>query len=47
MKIIIRLQARTYSNRLPEKVLRKINDKPLLYFVIDDLKTKLSNEIFV
>ena len=48
MKIIIGLQARTNSKRLPGKVLKKINDKPLLSFVIDRLKkTKLSNEIFV
>ena len=47
MKIIIGLQARTNSKRLPGKVLKKINDKPLLSFVIDRLKkTKLSNENF-
>jgi spore coat polysaccharide biosynthesis protein SpsF (cytidylyltransferase family) len=48
MKIIIGLQARTSSKRLPGKVLKKINRRPLLSFVIDRLKkTKLSDEIFV
>ena len=48
MKLIIGLQARTNSKRLPGKVLRKINEKPLLSYVIDRLKkTKLSKEIFV
>ena len=40
MKIIIGLQARTNSKRLPGKVFKKINDKPLLSFVIDRLKNK-------
>ena len=49
MKIIIGLQAYELIQKdFGRKSFKKINDKPLLSFVIDRLKkTKLSNEIFV
>ena len=48
MKIVIGLQARFNSKRLRGKVLKKIDKKPLLSFVIDRLrKTELSENIFV
>ena len=38
MKIIIGIQARLNSKRLPKKVLKKVNGDPLLFYVIERLK---------
>ena len=46
MDIII--QARLSSKRLPKKVLLKVNDKPLLKFLIERVKrSKYKNRIIV
>ena len=48
MKILLGLQARTNSKRLPKKVMRKINGNPLLFYVLERLKkSKLSDKIYV
>ena len=48
METAIILQARLGSKRLPSKVLKKINGKTILEYVINRLKkTKLSNNIIV
>ena len=36
--ILAILQARMSSSRLPGKVLRKVNDKPILYYQIERIK---------
>ena len=38
MNIVVIVQARIGSTRLPGKVLKKINDKTILDYVIDRLK---------
>ena len=45
--IPIIIQARMGSSRLPGKVMKKINDKPLLYYIINQVKacTKISKII--
>ena len=48
MKIVIIVQARMTSTRLPGKVLKKVLDKPLLEYQLDRLKrVKLANEIVI
>ena len=42
------IQARTDSHRFPKKVLKRINNKPLLYYVIERSKTsKLSKNVII
>ena len=40
MKFLFVIQARTGSKRIPNKVLKKISDKPLLQIVIDRIKLR-------
>ena len=40
MKVLIGIQARLNSKRLPKKVMKKVNGNPLLFYVIKDLKNK-------
>ena len=40
MNIAVIIQARMGSNRLPNKVLKKINDKPLLEYLIEQIQRK-------
>ncbi|MBA65869.1 MAG: hypothetical protein CMG55_08730 [Candidatus Marinimicrobia bacterium] len=40
MNIAIIIQARMESSRLPNKVLKKINDKPLLEYLIEQIRIK-------
>ena len=40
MNIAVIIQARMGSNRLPNKVLKKINDKPLLEYLIEQIQIK-------
>ncbi|MDZ8135045.1 MAG: glycosyltransferase family protein [Nostoc sp. DedQUE04] len=48
MKTVIIVQARMTSTRLPEKVLKKVLDKPLLEYQIERLKrVKLIDEIVI
>ena len=48
MKIVAITQARISSTRLPGKVMKKIKNKPLLQYHIDQiLKSKLINEVVV
>ena len=48
MKIMLGIQARLSSKRLPKKVLKKVNGDPLLFYVIERLKkTKLNDKIYV
>ena len=48
MKILIGIQARINSKRLPEKVMRKVDGNPLLFYVLERLKkSKLGDKIFV
>jgi len=47
MNVII-IQARMGSTRLPGKVMRKIGNKPMLYYMINQVKaSKKANEIVV
>ncbi len=48
MKVLIGIQARLNSKRLPKKVMKKVNGNPLLFYVIERLKkTKLNDKIYV
>jgi len=48
MKVIAIVQARTDSKRLPSKVLMKINNKPILTYIIESLRfSKLVDKIIV
>lgn len=48
MKVFLGIQARLNSRRLPNKVLKKVNGNPILFYVLERLKkTKLKNKIYV
>lgn len=47
MKSIIIIQARMGSHRLPGKVMMKINEKPLLHYLINQIKNCKNKEIIV
>ena len=48
MKIVASIQARLGSSRLPGKVLKEINGKPILYWHIDRIKkSRLIDDIIV
>ena len=48
MKVAAIVQARSYSNRLPEKVLEEIEEKPMLLHIIERIKrSELTQEIII
>lgn len=48
MKVLLGIQARLNSRRLPRKVLRIVNGNPILFYLLERLKkTKLKDSIYV
>ena len=48
MNVFLGIQARLNSTRLPNKVMKKVNGYPMLFYVLERLKkTRLKEKIYV